>query len=245
MVKILIELKNISKIYSNGVRALNNVSLEIQDGEMVYLTGRSGSGKSTLLKLLYKGEQASKGLLRVNQWNVSKMKKRNTYKLRRDIGVVFQDFKLLPNLTVYENIAYVLEAIDEKPNVIQETVIESLTMVGLESKRDAYPAECSGGEQQRVAIARAICKSPNVLLADEPTGNLDPKIAEEIMRIFYRINQQGTTVIMATHNWRLIERFPHRVLEMEEGRLLRDRSKNHISILVSEDFNDPKLITRK
>lgn len=236
----MIELKNISKIYSNGVRALKNISLEISDGEMVYLTGRSGSGKSTLLKLLYNGEKTSKGSLRVNQWNVSKMNKRNTYKLRRDIGVVFQDFKLLPQLTVFENIAYVLEVIDENPEVLEASVTESLVMVGLEHKRDAYPAECSGGEQQRVAIARAICKNPSILLADEPTGNLDPKIAEEIMRIFYRINKQGATVIMATHNWQLIEKFPHRVIEMEEGKLLRDRSKNHISILVSEDFNDPK-----
>lgn len=237
--KNLIKLKNISKIYANGVRALNNISLEISDGEMVYLTGRSGSGKSTLLKLLYNGEKTSKGSLHVNQWHVSKMTKRNTYKLRRDIGIVFQDFKLLPNLTVYENVAYVLEAINEDLDVIEASVTEALVMVGLEEKRHAYPAECSGGEQQRVAIARAICKNPSILLADEPTGNLDPKIAEDIMRLFYRINKQGTTVIMATHNWQLIERFPYRVIEIDDGRVLRDRSKNHISILVSEDFNNP------
>jgi len=236
MVKKLIQFKNISKVYSNGVRALHNISLEILDGEMVYLTGRSGSGKTTLLKLLYNGEQASTGSLLVNQWNVSKIRRHNTYKLRRDIGVVFQDFKLLPNLTLYENVAYVLEVLNESPTKIKEHTMEALSMVGLADKSAAYPAEASGGEQQRAAIARAICKSPSVLIADEPTGNLDPKISEEIMRIFYRINRRGTTVIMATHDWQLIERFPQRVIEMEEGRLLKDRSKNHVSILVSEDF---------
>lgn len=236
MVKKLIQFKNISKVYSNGVRALHNISLEILDGEMVYLTGRSGSGKTTLLKLLYNGEQASTGSLLVNQWNVSKIRRHNTYKLRRDIGVVFQDFKLLPNLTIYENVAYVLEVLNESPTKIKEHTMEALSMVGLADKSAAYPAEASGGEQQRAAIARAICKSPSVLIADEPTGNLDPKISEEIMRIFYRINRRGTTVIMATHDWQLIERFPQRVIEMEEGRLLKDRSKNHVSILVSEDF---------
>lgn len=233
----MIELKNISKVYRKGVRALKNVSVVVEDGEMVYLTGRSGSGKSTLLKLLYHGEQPTKGSLRVNQWNVSKMHKRNTYKLRRDIGVVFQDFKLLPQLTIYENVAYVLEVLDEDPKTIKDTVMDTLQMVGLEDRKDSYPLECSGGEQQRAAIARAICKSPSILLADEPTGNLNPEMAEEVMRLFYRINRQGTTVIMATHNWKIIERFPHRVLEMHEGKLVRDRSKKHISILVSEDFN--------
>lgn len=237
MVKNVIELKNISKVYRKGVRALKNVSVVVEDGEMVYLTGRSGSGKSTLLKLLYHGEQPTKGSLRVNQWNVSKMHKRNTYKLRRDIGVVFQDFKLLPQLTIYENVAYVLEVLDEDPKTIKDTVMDTLQMVGLEDRKDSYPLECSGGEQQRAAIARAICKSPSILLADEPTGNLNPEMAEEVMRLFYRINRQGTTVIMATHNWKIIERFPHRVLEMHEGKLVRDRSKKHISILVSEDFN--------
>lgn len=236
----MIELKNITKVYPNGVQALNKVSLEINDGEMVYLTGKSGSGKSTLLKLLYRCEKQSKGLIRVNQWNVSKLHKRDTYKLRRDIGVVFQDFKLLTQLTVYENIAYVLEVINEDWDVLNASVMDALNMVGLEHKCDHYPAECSGGEQQRVAIARAICKNPSVILADEPTGNLDPGISEEIMRIFYRINKQGTTVIMATHNWHLIERFPQRVIEMEDGKLMRERSKNHVSILISEDFNDSK-----
>ncbi|MEY8291414.1 cell division ATP-binding protein FtsE [Carnobacteriaceae bacterium 52-44] len=234
----MIELKNVSKTYRKGVQALKNISLFIADGEMVYLTGKSGSGKSTLLKLLYKGEDPSKGLVRVNDWNISKMDDRDTYKLRRDVGVVFQDFKLLPSLTVYENVAYVLEVIGKDPFEIEKAVMEALGMVNLVGKANMYPNQCSGGEQQRVAIARAICKNPSVLIADEPTGNLNPEIAEEIMRVFHRINKQGTTVVMATHNWKLIEQFPYRVLEMEEGELASDRSKNHISILVSEDFNE-------
>lgn len=234
----MIELKNVSKTYRKGVQALKNISLFIADGEMVYLTGKSGSGKSTLLKLLYKGEDPSKGLVRVNDWNISKMDDRDIYKLRRDVGVVFQDFKLLPSLTVYENVAYVLEVIGKDPFEIEKAVMEALRMVNLVGKANMYPNQCSGGEQQRVAIARAICKNPSVLIADEPTGNLNPEIAEEIMRVFHRINKQGTTVVMATHNWKLIEQFPYRVLEMEEGELASDRSKNHISILVSEDFNE-------
>jgi len=234
----LIELKNVSKTYRKGVQALKNISLFIADGEMVYLTGKSGSGKSTLLKLLYKGEDPSKGLVRVNDWNISKMDDRDIYKLRRDVGVVFQDFKLLPSLTVYENVAYVLEVIGKDPFEIEKAVMEALRMVNLAGKANMYPNQCSGGEQQRVAIARAICKNPSVLIADEPTGNLNDEIAEEIMRVFHRINKQGTTVVMATHNWKLIEQFPYRVLEMEEGELASDRSKNHISILVSEDFNE-------
>lgn len=234
----MIELKNVSKTYKNDIQALKDISLYISKGEMVYLTGRSGSGKSTLLKVLYQGEKASSGLIRVNNWNVTKMKPRDNFKLRRDVGVVFQDFKLLPSLTVYENVAYTLEVIEKDPGEIETGVMDALRMVNLAGKANMYPQQCSGGEQQRVAIARAICKKPSVLIADEPTGNLNPALAEEIMRLFYRINQQGTTVIVATHNWNVIEAFPNRVLEMVDGELVSDRSKNHISILISEDFKE-------
>lgn len=234
----MIELKNVSKTYKNGVEALKDVSLFIAAGEMVYLTGKSGSGKSTLLKLLYKQELATNGIVRVNNITVNKLKKKDTYKLRRDIGVVFQDFKLLPFLTVYENVAYVLEAIETPEADIEPIVTEALQTVGLIHKRWDYPQNCSGGEQQRIAIARAIVNKPKVLIADEPTGNLNPEMAEDIMRLFYRINKTGTTILMATHNWKLIEQFPNRVLEMSQGELLTDRTKNHISILVSGDFND-------
>lgn len=234
----MIELKNVSKIYKNGVHALKNISVFIPDGELVYLTGKSGSGKSTLLKLLYKGEETTNGHIRVNNWNVNGMDERDIYKLRRDVGVVFQDFKLLPTLTVYENVAYALEVIGKDPDEIEYAVMDSLRMVNLAGKANMYPHQCSGGEQQRIAIARAICKNPSIIVADEPTGNLNPEMAEEIMRLFYRINQQGTTIIIATHNWNLIESFPHRVLEIDDGHLKSDRSKNHISILMSEDFNE-------
>lgn len=234
----MIELKNITKTYPNGVQALKNISLLIEDGEIVYLTGRSGSGKSTLLKLLYKGVDPTNGAIRVNRWNVNALAKKNTYKLRRDIGVVFQDFKLLPTMTIYENIAYVLESIGKNPEEVEKAVMESLRMVNLAGKANMYPNQCSGGEQQRIAIARAICNKPGILVADEPTGNLNPEMAEEIMRLFYRINQQGTTIIIATHNWKLIREFPNRVLEMKNGSLISDRSKNHVSILLSEDFNE-------
>lgn len=227
-----------SKTYRNGVKALKNVSLFISQGEMVYLTGKSGSGKSTLLKLLYKQEKPSKGSVRVDKQNVGKLNSKDTYKLRREIGIVFQDFKLLASKTVYENVAYALEVLETPEEEIEEKVVEALQTVGLIHKRWDYPAECSGGEQQRIAIARAICKKPKILIADEPTGNLNPEYAEEIMRLFYRINQTGTTIIMATHNWSLIETFPRRVLEMSNGELLSDRSKNHVSILVSQDFNE-------
>lgn len=234
----MIEFKNVSKNYRNGVSALKDVSLFIEDGEMVYLTGRSGSGKSTLLRLLYKGVEPTRGLIRVNNWHVTGLNRRDTYKLRRDVGVVFQDFKLLPSLTVYENVAYALEVIGKEPDEIEVGVMDALRMVNMASKASMLPHQCSGGEQQRIAIARAICKKPSILVADEPTGNLNPEMAEEIMRLFYRINQQGTTIVMATHNWNLIETFPHRVLEMDDGFLVSDRSKNHISILMSDDFKE-------
>ena len=234
----MITFKKVNKIYDNGVKALKNVSLTIPQGEFVYLTGKSGSGKSTLLKLIYKQEKTNSGLIQVNKWNVSKIKNKDLHKLRREVGVVFQDFKLLPNLTVYENVAYALEALETPEAEIEARVVEALQTVGLIHKRWDIPGQCSGGEQQRIAIARAICKNPSILIADEPTGNLNPEYAEEIMRLFYRINKTGTTIIMATHNWNLIETFPNRVIEMSNGKLVRDRTKNHVSLLVSEDFND-------
>lgn len=234
----MIELKNVSKSYENGVKALKEISFSISEGEMVYLIGKSGSGKSTLLKLLLKQEEASKGFIQVDKYNIGKLKEKNIHKLRRDVGVVFQDFKLLPSLTVYENVAFVLKTIEIPQKKIQPMVTESLRKVELIHKQKAYPQECSQGEQQRAAIARAICNNPKVLIADEPTGNLDPKMSEEIMRLFYRINQSGTTILMATHNWELIKQFPNRVLELSKGELLSDRTKNHISILMSDDFNE-------
>lgn len=234
----MIELKKVSKSYRNGVQALKDVSLIVEDGEFVYLTGNSGSGKSTLLKLLYREEKASKGFVRVGDRVVSKLKNRDIPELRREIGVVFQNFQLLPTRTVFENIAYALEVIGKEPEEIRERVMETLRVVGLEHKCEDFPSECSGGEQQRVAIARAIVNSPKVLLADEPTGNLDPETAMGIMRLFYRINQRGTTVVMATHNRKIIQKVPYRVLELYDGELKRDRTQNHISLLYSEKIGE-------
>lgn len=236
--KTLIKLENVSKSYSNGVVGLQNVSLEILTGEFVYITGKSGSGKSTLLKLINKELKLFEGKARVNGWNLSAIQDKNIYKLRRDIGVVFQDFKLLDYLTVYENVTYVLEVINSPADEIEHLVLDSLDMVGILDKRDSYPAELSGGEQQRVSIARAICKSPQILIADEPTANLNPEMALDIMRLFYRINQKGITVIMATHNWSLIRQAPQRVISLANGEIESDRTKNHISILTSEDFTN-------
>lgn len=234
----MIKLENVSKTYANGVVGLRNVSLEIYEGEFVYITGKSGAGKSTLLKLINKELNSFEGLARVDRWNLSAIQDKNIYKLRRDIGMVFQDFKLLDYLTVYENVAYVLEVINTPPEEIEGLVVAALDKVGILEKRAAYPAQLSGGEQQRVSIARAICKSPKILIADEPTANLNPEMALDIMRLFYRINQEGVTVIMATHNWGVIRKAPQRVISLVDGEIESDRTKNHISIIISEDFTE-------
>ena len=234
----MIRLENVSKNYSKDVVGLENVTLEVLEGEFIYITGRSGSGKSTLLKLINREIKDFTGSAFVNGWNLSKIQDKNIYKLRRDIGMIFQDFKLLNYLTAYENIAYALEVIGRPEEEIEGLVLDVLKVVDLADKKDAYPNELSGGEQQRVSIARAISKSPKVLIADEPTANLNPKLALEIMRLFYRINQSGMTVLMATHNWDIIRQVPRRVINLADGKLISDRSRNHISILTSEDFFD-------
>lgn len=232
----MIKLENVSKTYANGVVALKNVSLEIYEGEFVYITGKSGAGKSTFLKLINRELDSFEGLTYVNRWNLSAIKNKNIYKLRRDIGMVFQDFKLLDYLTAYENVAYVLEVIDTPFDEIEKLVLAALDKVGMLEKRNAYPTELSGGEQQRISIARAICKSPKILLADEPTANLNPEMALDILRLFYRINQSGITVIIATHNWELIRQAPQRVVNFSNGEIESDRTKNHVSIILSQDF---------
>ena len=233
----MIELTNISKHYGKDIVALDNISLQIGPGEFVYLTGKSGSGKSTLLKLINRQIIASSGQIRVGKFNVTDLKAADVPHLRRQVGVVFQDFKLLPNRTVYENVAYVLEVTGVSHKRIRDRVLETLRIVELVHKADHYPHECSGGEQQRVAIARALANFPEIILADEPTGNLDPRITREIMRVFKRINEMGVAVVMANHNLRLIRENPERVIELEDGRLKSDRSKNHMSIIFSQEFS--------
>lgn len=218
----MIEMRNVTKRYPNGIMAINDVSVRIEDGEFVYVVGPSGAGKSTFIKMMYCDEHLSSGELSVGKFDLTRIKQRELPYLRRYVGVVFQDFKLLEKKTIYENIAYAMEVVGKKPSVIRKRVLEVLDLVGLKHKIRMFPNELSGGEQQRIAIARAIANMPGVLIADEPTGNLDPDTALEIMNILERINQNGTTIIMATHSRTIVNNIKHRVLAIESGRLVRD-----------------------
>lgn len=222
----LIELKNVYKRYPNGVTALCDVNLEISKGEFVFVIGTSGSGKSTLIKLLYRQEKPSRGEVYVGGVNVSKLRNGKVYKLRRKLGIVFQDYKLLPKLTVYENVAFALEVYGLKETEVRKRAIKAIEQVGLKDKLRSYPDELSGGEQQRVCIARAIVNKPKLLICDEPTGNLDPKTSEEIMEVIDRINKElGTTIIMATHDKDIVNRMKKRVLLIDNGVLAGDYAK--------------------
>lgn len=221
----IIEMTDVTKKYSNGTTALRGVSINVDAGEFAYIVGPSGAGKSTFIKLLYREEKLDKGSLTVGNFNLAKIKKKDVPLLRRSVGVVFQDYKLLPKKTVYENIAYAMEVIGEKPRNIKKRVMEVLDLVGLKHKIRTFPNELSGGEQQRIAIARAIVNNPKVLIADEPTGNLDPENSWEIMSLLERINLQGTTVLMATHNSQIVNTLRHRVIAIEDGRVVRDEAE--------------------
>lgn len=221
----LIEMKGVTKKYHRSTTALRDINVSINPGEFVYIVGPSGAGKSSFIKLLYREEKLSAGTLKVGEFNLTKMKKRQIPILRRSIGVVFQDYKLLPKKTIFENVAYAMQVIGEKPREIKKRVPEVLELVGLKHKMRSFPDQLSGGEQQRVAIARAIVNNPKVLIADEPTGNLDPEISWEIMQLLERINLQGTTVLMATHNKQIVDNLRHRVIAIEEGRIVRDEEE--------------------
>ncbi|MGB7366530.1 cell division ATP-binding protein FtsE [Carnobacterium jeotgali] len=219
----MIEMLNVYKKYPNGITAINGLSVRIEAGEFVYVVGPSGAGKSTFIKMIYREEKATKGTIKVGDFDLMTIKEKNIPYLRRYVGVVFQDFKLLPKLTVYENIAYAMEVVEKNPKAIQKRVLEVLELVGLKHKVRMFPNELSGGEQQRIAIARAIANTPHILIADEPTGNLDPDTSWEIMKILEEISNQGTTVIMATHNSQIVNVVKHRVLAVENGRIVRDQ----------------------
>ena len=221
----MIEFKNVSKVYENGSTALDNVCITINDGEFVLICGHSGAGKSTLFKLLTHEVTPDSGLVIVDEFDVTKLKRSKIPKLRRKLGVVFQDFRLLPNKSVAENIAFALEVIEEKPKVIKEKVAHVLELVGLSDKANDLPEDLSGGEQQRVAIARAIVNRPSVLIADEPTGNLDPNTSKDIVDLFKYINNFGTTVIMVTHNMDIVTYLNKRVIELKDGRVLSDNMR--------------------
>lgn len=218
----MVELKNVSVTYSNGVDALNNVSLRINDGEFAFIVGESGAGKSTLIKLMLKEVTPNEGSILVNGFNINKLKKNKVHKLRRTIGFVFQDFKLINNMTVYDNVAFVLRSIDAPIKYIRNRVPYVLALVGLKDKVNSYPTELSGGEQQRVALARALVNDPKLIIADEPTGNLDPKTSWEIIDLLQEINRCGTTVIMVTHEHEFVKEFGGRTIRIREGRIAFD-----------------------
>lgn len=229
-----IEFKNVFKVYNNGVTAMADVNLSIKKGEFVFIIGASGSGKSTLTKLLYREEKPNRGTVYVGGINVGKLKNGNVYKLRRKIGVVFQDFKLLPKLTVYENIAYPLESYGMKSTEIREKVLKAVERVGLKDKLRSYPNQLSGGEQQRVCIARAIVNEPKLIICDEPTGDLDPKMSNEIMEVIEKINKElKSTVIMATHDKEIVNRMKKRVICIDNGVVVSDKQKG--SYVENED----------
>ena len=221
----LIRIDNVQKTYKIGVVALYDFNLSIKKGEFVFVIGPSGSGKSTLIKMLYREEKPDKGSIMIGGIDVAKLKNRKVYILRRKIGVVFQDFKLLQKLTVFENVAFVLELFGYDKTEIQKRVLEVLDLVGLKNKVRQYPDQLSGGEQQRVVIARAIANNPKLLICDEPTGNLDPDTSMEIMKVLENINNLGTTIIMATHDRDIVNRMGKRVIVIESGRLKRDFEK--------------------
>ena len=222
----LIIIKNVTKQYRNGVTALYDLDLKIKKGDFAFIIGGTGSGKSTLIKMLYREEKPTKGEIIVGGLNVARIRNSKVYKLRRKLGIVFQDYRLLPKATVYENVAFALEVIGEKKENINSKVLTALEMVGLKGKVRQYPDQLSGGEQQRVAIARAIVNNPKLLLCDEPTGNLDPEKSMEIMKIIEDINERlGTTVVMVTHDKEIVNKMKKRVITLKDGRLVSDVEK--------------------
>ncbi len=221
----MIRFENVSKIYDNGFPALNDISFTIAKGEFIFLVGSSAAGKSTIIKLIMKEEDATEGSIVINGIDVCDLRRKEVPYFRRTIGVVFQDYRLLPNKTVQENVAYAMEIIGASGKEIRKNVPNVLSMVGLAHKAKMYPRQLSGGEQQRVAIARAIVNNPVVLIADEPTGNLDPETAQEIMDILEDINRRGTTVVMATHAENIVNKMQKRVIVVEKGTITRDEEK--------------------
>lgn len=221
----MILLEDVTKVYEGGIVALRDVSLEVPKGEFVFLVGPSGSGKSTLIRLMLREEHTTRGSIWVAGKDITKMQSWKVPNLRRSIGTVFQDFKLLPARTVSENVAFALEVLGRPKTVINRQVAQVLELVGLSTKGDRYPQQLSGGEQQRVSVARAFVNRPPILLADEPTGNLDPATSVGIMRILDRINRTGTTVLMATHDHAIVDAMRRRVVQLERGRVVRDQSR--------------------
>ncbi len=223
----MISLRNVSLVYQNGVRALDNVTLEIGKGDFVFLVGHSGTGKSSLLRLLYREQLPSTGEITVDGIRVDRLRRGRVPALRRHLGVVFQDFKLLSDKTVWENVAFAMQVTGAHTKDVMRQVPRALDLVGLAHKSRMYPGELSGGEQQRTAIARALVNNPKILLCDEPTGNLDPSNTTEIMELLLRINLKGTTVLVATHNQAVVDRMRRRVVRLEDGRVVTDEERGY------------------
>lgn len=224
---IVIEFKNVSKTYENGTHALNNVSIKINDGEFVFIVGSSGAGKSTFLKIIMREQVPDSGTAVVNNYNLNKIKKKDIPKFRRTMGIVFQDFRLIPNMTVYDNVAFAMRVIGAKEKEIRKRVPYVLSLVGLTSKARQLPTQLSGGEQQRVALARALVNNAGVIIADEPTGNIDPEMSYEIVDLLNHINANGTTVVMVTHEHELVRRFNHRVITIHKGQVISDTAEKY------------------
>lgn len=220
-----IKLRNVEKVYPTGVTAIYGLNLDIKKGDFAFIIGASGSGKSTLIKMLYREEKATNGEIMIGGVNVRRLKNRKVYKLRRKLGIVFQDFKLLPRLTVYENVAFALEMYGLPKDEVRLKTLKAIELVGLKDKVKSYPHELSGGEQQRVSIARAIVNAPKLLICDEPTGNLDPDTSLEIMRVLEVINNLGTTVIVVTHDRDIVNKMKKRVILLDKGRVKKDFEK--------------------
>ena len=221
----MIILENVTKEYTSGTPALNGIDLRIEKGEFVFVVGNSGSGKSTLIKLLLKELDATSGKIYVNKKYLNKITRKRLPSLRRDIGVVFQDFRLLPDRNEYDNIAFAMKVVEAPSRIIRGRVLAMLSMVGLLDKYKSFPNELSGGEQQRVAIARALVNEPSILLCDEPTGNLDPENSWEIMKILDEINKRGTTVLVVTHNMEIVQAMKKRTITMNNGKIISDVEK--------------------
>ncbi len=221
----MIRFKNISKIYNNNVKALSDINVDIEKGEFVFLVGPSGSGKSTFIKMILKEVEPTTGKVVVGETDLSKLTRKQIPYFRRKVGMVFQDFRLIPNLNVYENVAFAMKVVEASPREIRKRVPMVLSLVGLSHKYKMFPNELSGGEQQRVSLARAIVNNPNVLIADEPTGNLDPETAKEIMTLLDDINKAGTTVLMATHAKDIVDSMKKRVIAIEGGEIVRDEKR--------------------
>lgn len=222
---LMIHMKNVTKVYENGAVALNNINVDIRKGEFVFLVGSSGAGKSTFIKMLFREVLPSSGILTVNGRDVIRMANKDVPYLRRSLGVIFQDYRLLPEKTVYENISFAMQVIEAPRRLMQRSVNSVLDIVGLRDKYKCFPHQLSGGEQQRVAIARAIVNNPSIVIADEPTGNLDPETSWGIMDIFQRINAAGTTIVMATHDKTIVDAMQRRVIAIEDGQIVRDEAQ--------------------